>query len=131
MKKMVKGSFEIQSSPLPLDEATKSLGAMRMKFEKQFSGPLEATSFVSMMGIMNQGLGSGAYVALEKVTGTLEGRRGSFCLQHSSSMNRGRPLQAITVVPDSGTEDLSGLAGEMTIDIIEGQHFYTFTYEIP
>lgn len=130
MKKVIKGKFEIKSTPLPPDEVLQSLGAMRMTFEKQFDGELKASSLVSMMGLMNKDLGSGAYVALEKVTGQLCGHTGSFCLQHSSSMNRGAPLQKISVVPDSGTDQLTGLRGEMTIDIVDGQHFYTFDFEL-
>lgn len=129
MKKTVKGCFEIESSQLPVDEATQTVGAMRMAFKKRFTGALEATSVVSMMGIMNREIGSGAYVALERIIGNLEGRKGSFSLQHGSSMTRGIAVQKISVVPDTGTEELKNLAGEMIIDIIDGQHFYTFSYE--
>ncbi len=127
----VKGKFEVQSDPLEPDEVTQALGAMRMKIEKRFEGSLTATSVVSMLGMMNRETGSGAYVALEKITGELEARKGSFSLQHSSAMDRGRPRQSILVVPDSGTAELSGLKGEMVVDIVDGQHFYTFTYELP
>lgn len=130
MQKTIKGSFEIQSTLLPGDEVSQALGAMRMTFEKQFSGELQATSRVSMIGMMNKELGSGAYVALEKVTGTLEGRQGSFCLQHNSTMNRGQSSQSISVIPDSGSGELSNLSGHMTIDIINGQHYYTFVYSL-
>lgn len=130
MKKTVKGPFEIKSIPLPGDEASQAIGMMRMKFEKQFTGDLEANAVVSMMGMMNKDIGSGGYVALEKVTGTLQGRKGSFCLQHSSQMERGKSSQSILVVPDSGTEELTGLSGEMVIDIVEGQHFYTLSFKL-
>ncbi|HLK89845.1 MAG TPA: DUF3224 domain-containing protein [Polyangia bacterium] len=126
----VKGTFEVRSSPLDADEVTRELGAMRMKFEKQFDGPLTATSLVSMIGVMDRATGSGAYVAIEKVVGQLEGRSGSFLFQHSSAMDRGKPRQSILVVPDSGTADLTGLRGEMIVDITDGQHFYTFDYEL-
>jgi hypothetical protein len=126
----IKGKFEVQSSPLDADEITRALGAQRMRFDKRFEGPLTATSFVSMMGVMDRETGSGAYVALEKVTGELVGRRGAFLLQHSSTMDRGKPRQSIRVVPDSGTDGLAGLQGEMVIDIVDGQHFYTFHYEL-
>ena len=72
--------------------------------------------------------GSMAYVALEKVTGTLAGRQGCLVLQHASQMVRGKPFQSIRVVPDSGTDELLGLEGEMQIDIRDGEHFYTFEY---
>jgi hypothetical protein len=67
---------------------------------------------------------------MEQVTGTLAGRTGTFVLQHSSTMSRGTPQQSILVVPDSGTGDLAGLSGSMTIDIVEGKHYYNFTYEL-
>ncbi|HTL14910.1 MAG TPA: DUF3224 domain-containing protein, partial [Thermomonas sp.] len=74
--------------------------------------------------------GSGAYVALERIEGTLDGRRGSFFAQHSGTMDRGRPSLALTVVPDSGTDGLAGLRGRIAIDIVDGKHFYTFDYEL-
>lgn len=128
--KTIKGQFEVKSSALPMDQATVAVGAMRMMFSKTFQGGIEATSTVSMMGIMDQALGSGGYVALEKLTGKLDGVEGSFCLQHSSTMSRGAPAQMILVIPDSGTGGLKDLTGEMQIDIIDGQHFYTFNYEL-
>ncbi len=128
--KQATGKFEVKSSPLEVDSLAKDIGLARMKFDKKFEGALIATSLVSMMGIMNGSLGSGSYVALEKVTGELESKKGTFCLQHSSSMNRGKPAQSITVVPDSGTDELAGIEGSMVIDIVEGQHFYTFNYKI-
>jgi hypothetical protein len=128
MPKIAKGSFEVAAKPLPSDDVSQRLGAMRMMFEKRFQGSFEGTSVVSMIGMMNQELDSGAYVALERLEGKLDGRKGSFCLQHSSSMARGKPNQSIIVVPDSGTDELKGLAGHMTIDIVEDDHFYAFVY---
>jgi hypothetical protein len=127
---MIKGQFSIKATPLELTEAEKRLGVSRVMFEKRFSGPLAATSTVSMLGFMNKDLGSGGYVALERIEGTLNGRKGTFCLQHSSTMNRGNPKQSITVVPDSGTDELIGLSGEMKIDISNGEHFFTFEYSL-
>jgi hypothetical protein len=75
--------------------------------------------------------GSAGYVALEQVTGTLNGRKGSFVLQHSATMDRGVPHLSITVVPDSGTDQLTGLAGSMNIIITEGKHSYDFEYTLP
>ena len=131
MKNTVKGKFEVQSTPQPSDELSQSIGVMRMRFEKRFEGPLQATSIVSMTGVFDQELDSGGYVAIERLTGSLDGKRGSFYLQHNSTMNRSVPSQHIVVIPDSGTEELKGLTGKMTIDILEdGAHFYTFEYEI-
>jgi hypothetical protein len=131
MPKTIEGKFEVKPTPITGDELIRSIGAMRMKFDKRFEGVLEATSVVSMMGILDQSLGSGGYVAIERVTGSIEGKRGSFCLQHSCMMNRGETSQQIVVIPDTGTDELKGLCGEMTIDIQEdGTHFYTFEYEL-
>lgn len=131
MKKTIKGKFSVKSQSLEADELTQALGAMRMRFDKQFEGALNATSAVSMLGIMNRELGSGGYVAIEKLTGDIEGKKGSFFFQHSSTMNRGTPSQSIQVLPDTGTDELEGLSGHMVIDIVDGEHFYTFAYELP
>jgi hypothetical protein len=128
MTKTIKGTFSITSTPEPTDEALRAMGGIRMLFEKNFEGPLTATSIVSMMGLMNRERGSGGYVALEKVSGRLEGKQGTFCLQHSSKMIRGVSSQSITVIADSATDGLEGLRGEMVIDVVDGQHFYTFDY---
>lgn len=130
MTKTIKGKFSIKSTPYPPDDAIQKIGAMNMRFDKTFSGGLEAISIVSMIGVMNRDLNSGGYVAIERVTGKLEQLEGSFSLQHSSVMNRGLPTQTISVIPDSGTGELVGLSGSMIIDIIDGQHFYTFEYSV-
>lgn len=75
--------------------------------------------------------GSAAYVAIERVSGTLGGRKGAFFAQHSGVMDRGTPSLSLTVVPDSGADELQGLTGSMQIDIVDGQHHYTFDYEVP
>jgi hypothetical protein len=128
--KQVKGKFEVKSFPLEGDSLASDIGFMRMRFEKRFEGALAGNGVVSMMGIMNREIGSGGYVALEKISGELDSMRGTFCVQHSSTMSKGKPEQSITVIPDSGTGDLSNIRGHMVIDIIEGQHFYTFHYDI-
>lgn len=130
MKKTIKGKFSIKSTPYPPDDAVQKIGAMKMRFDKTFDGDLQAVSLVSMIGVMNKDLNSGGYVAIERVTGKLGELEGGFCLQHSSIMNRGVPTQTITVIPDSGTGQLVGLTGQMVIDIVDGQHFYTFEYEV-
>src|SRR5689334_9125216 len=120
MKTTVRGKFTVKGTPQAPDELSTLVGAGRMKFEKSFAGSLQATSIVSMMGMMDQKLVSGGYVAIERVTGELAGKRGQFSLQHSSVMDRGKPSQKIQVIPDSGTEALRGLKGEMTIEIAPG-----------
>lgn len=123
------GSFEVKLSPLPVNQEDSVRG--RMSIDKQFHGDLEATSQGEMLTAMSGVQGSAGYVAIERVTGTLNGRKGSFVLQHSGTMNRGEPNLTITVVPDSGTEQLTGLAGKMSIEIAGGKHSYVFEYTLP
>lgn len=116
--------LELQEASVLADKAV--IG--RRTLDKQFHGDLEASSCGEMLAVMTAVEGSMAYVALEKVTGTLAGKQGSFVLQHASQMVRGKPYQSIRVVPDSGTDELLGLDGEMQIDIRDGEHFYHFEY---
>jgi len=102
-----------------------------MSIDKKFSGDLEATSQGEMLAAMTAVKGSAGYVAIERVSGTLHGRHGTFVLQHSGTMTRGMPALSVTVVPDSGTEELTGLTGRMTIKIDAGNHFYEFDYMLP
>ncbi len=102
----------------------------RMLLDKQYHGDLEAVSLGQMLGAMTATKGSGGYVAIERVTGKLHGRSGSFLLQHSSTMTRGVPQQSVTVIPDSGTDELAGLTGKMTINIADGNHSYDFEYAL-
>ncbi|MFL5495744.1 MAG: DUF3224 domain-containing protein [Gemmatimonadales bacterium] len=116
--------------PQPGAEAEDStLG--RMLIDKQFRGDLQATSRGQMLTATTPVQGSAGYVAIERVSGTLHGRTGSFVLQHSGMMSRGTPQLIISVVPDSGTGELAGLAGQMTIIITEGKHSYEFEYTVP
>lgn len=131
MKNTINGKFSLKATPEPSDEVIQTIGAMRMRFDKVFEGALDAQGTVSMIGIMNKELGSGAYIAIERIVGSLEGKKGSFCMQHSCTMERNQQKQHITVIPDTGTDQLKGLSGRMTIDIAkDGQHFYTFEFEI-
>jgi len=102
----------------------------RMSIDKQFHDDLEASSKGEMLSAMSGTPGSAGYVAIEKVSGTLHGRSGSFVLQHSATMTRGTPALNIIVVPDSGTGELAGLSGTMTIIIADGKHSYTFDYTL-
>ena len=101
-----------------------------MSLDKAFHGPLEATSKGEMLTAGGSVKGSAGYVAIERVSGALNGRRGTFALQHSGTMTRGEPQLTITVVPDSGTGDLAGLSGRMTIEIAGGAHSYGFDYAL-
>ena len=96
----------------------------RMLIDKQFHGDLEAHSKGQMLAGGTAVKGSAGYVAMEMVTGTLNGRKGTFILQHSATMDRGKPQLSVTVVPDSGTGELVGLAGTMMINIAGGKHTY-------
>jgi hypothetical protein len=102
----------------------------RLALDKQFHGDLEATSKGQMLAAGTEVKGSAGYVAMERVTGTLHGRSGTFALQHSGIMNRGVPQLMITVVPDSGTGQLTGLTGTMTINIVDEKHSYEFEYDL-
>jgi hypothetical protein len=122
------GPFDVKLAPQPAGIAGDALG--RMSIDKQYHGDLEAFGKGEMLAAMTAVKGSAGYVAMEKVTGTLRGRAGSFVLQHSGTMNRGVPHLLVTVVPDSGTDDLAGLTGKMSIDIAEGKHSYQFDYSL-
>ena len=124
-----KGEFEV--TRIPQEELDIGEGATvgHSRFDKRFHGPLDATSVVHMLAVMSAVPGSGAYVAMERIEGTLDGRRGSFFAQHNGVMDRGKPTLDLTVVPDTGTGDLTGLHGRIAIDIVDGKHSYTFDYD--
>ena len=125
------GTFEVKLSPQISDDKAGDSSVGRMSIDKQFHGDLEASSLGQMLTVMTDVQGSAGYVAMEQVAGTLHGLRGTFALQHSGTMARGAQELTVTVVPDSGTEELIGLAGTMTIDIVDGKHFYGFEYTLP
>ncbi len=131
MTNPIRGSFEVKLAALPTHDTAEGSLLGRRSIDKQFHGDLEATSIGEMLSAMTAVKGSAGYVALERVTGTLGGRSGTFVLQHSGTMTRGVPGLTITVVPDSGTGDLVGLTGTMTIEVTGGQHFYEFKYALP
>jgi uncharacterized protein DUF3224 len=123
------GPFDVKLSPQPPEPESPAIG--RMTIDKQFHGELEAVSKGQMLSAVTSTKGSAGYVAMEIVTGTLDGRQGTFVLQHSGTMNRGQPQLSVTVVPDSGTGELRGLSGHMNIRIEpDGKHFYEFDYQI-
>lgn len=128
MTQKANGTFEVKIAPLPAYDSSEGSLLGRLSIDKQFHGDLEATSKGEMLSAGTAVKGSAGYVALERVSGKLKGRTGTFVLQHSGTMNRGTPGLSITVVPDSGTGELAGLAGTMTIDIADGKHSYSFEY---
>jgi hypothetical protein len=125
------GTFDVKISPQPPQDNVGDPTVGRMSIDKQFHGDLEATSKGQMLTAMTDVKDSAGYVAIERVNGTLKGRSGTFALQHSATMTRGEPQLVITVVPDSGTGQLVGLAGKMTITIADGKHSYGFDYTLP
>ena len=121
-----RGTFEVKLTPQPADPAGGPFG--RLLLDKQFRGDLEATSTGQMLGAETAVEGSAGYVALELVSGTLHGRRGTFILQHSGHMAGGVMSMTATVVPNSGTGELAGLSGRFTITLSDGKHFYELEY---
>lgn len=128
MTMLASGTFEVEQNPLPLhdDSAPATLG--RRSIDKHFKGHLEATSCGEMLSAGTDVQGSAVYVAIERVTGSLHGMTGSFVLYHTGIMERGVSSLKVAVAPDSGTDQLKGLSGEMTINIADGTHYYEFEY---
>lgn len=125
------GPFDVKLAPQPLSDVAAATGLARMSLDKVFHGDLDATSQGEMLSAMGGVKGSAAYVALERVTGTLHGRTGSFALQHTGVMDRGTPSLVVNVVPDSGTGALTGLTGTMSIHVDGKAHSYVFDYTLP
>jgi Protein of unknown function (DUF3224) len=121
-----RGTFVVKVTP----QASANDGIDRMSIDKQFQGDLQGSSKVEMLAVSTNVKNSAGYVAIEIVTGTLNARTGTFALQHSGTMTRGTPQLNVTVVPDSGTGELKGLSGRMSIVIAEGKHSYEFEYSI-
>jgi Protein of unknown function (DUF3224) len=124
------GTFEVVMTPQPPYETGDGISLSRITIQKTFQGALQGTSRVEMLAAGTSMPGSAGYVAIERVQGTLDGRTGSFVLQHSGTMNRGAPQLTVSVVPDSGTAQLEGISGIFTIDIRDGKHFFTFDYRL-
>jgi hypothetical protein len=130
VSKHASGLFEVKVIPQPADEKVGDPTVGRLAIDKQFHGDLDATSKGQMLAVGTAVKGSAGYVAMEHVSGTLHGRTGTFALQHSGTMNRGTPQLNVTVIPDSGTGELVGLAGKMEIKIVDGKHLYEFDYTV-
>lgn len=127
------GPFEVKVAPQkPDNPVSEAANIGRMTLDKQWHGDLEATSKGEMLATAPDAKGSGVYVAMERVTGTLKGRSGSFVLHHTGIMDRGKPTMTILVAPDSGTGQLTGLTGKVIINIAPGgKHSYDFEYTLP
>jgi hypothetical protein len=126
-----KGTFDVKVIPVGTEDKAEGTTLGRMSIDKQFHGDLTGTGKGEMLTGMAEVKGSGGYVAIERVTGTLQGRTGSFILQHIGVMTRGEPQLSVTIVPDSGTSQLVGITGKLTITITEGKHFYDLAYTLP
>ncbi|HEU4365363.1 MAG TPA: DUF3224 domain-containing protein [Candidatus Krumholzibacteria bacterium] len=124
-----RGTFDVKVTPQPADD-TAGGAFSRFFLAKELQGDLAATSHGHMMAAETAVEGSAAYVALERVTGTLHGKQGSFILQHRGTMRGGDYVMDVTVVPDSGTGELTGIAGRMTIILEGGKHSYELEYSI-
>ena len=124
------GSFEVILQPLSNADVTGDAMLGRLLLTKKFSGDLQASARGQMLSAGTTTRGSAGYVAIDQVTGELDGLKGGFVLQHWGSMNRGVPTLSIMVVPDSGTDELAGISGTLSINIIDGKHFYDFIYSL-
>jgi hypothetical protein len=131
MSHLARGTFEVKLQPMSFEGADPQWKLGRMSIDKQISGDLVATTKGQMISAMTDTKGSAGYVAIEKVTGILNGKKGSFVLQHNGLMNRGTASLSVVVVPDSGTEELVGLQGEFKIIVEGGKHSYEFNYRLP
>ncbi|ETZ23054.1 DUF3224 domain-containing protein [Pedobacter sp. V48] len=122
------GKFEVNIIP----QADREIPMLsRMTIDKIFKGDLEGISQGQMLSAKTSNPKSAGYVAIERVEGVLQGKKGSFILQHSATMKKGVPSLTILVVPDSGTDDLVGLSGVFSITVTDGKHFYDFNYSLP
>ncbi|HEV2287030.1 MAG TPA: DUF3224 domain-containing protein [Steroidobacteraceae bacterium] len=132
MTQHASGPFEVKVTPQKPDtQIARSANLGRLTIDKRYHGDLEASAKGEMLATQSEVKGSAGYVALERVTGKLQGRSGSFVLQHNATMKRGAPESSITVVPDSGTGELTGLSGSMRITVApDGAHSYEFDFRI-
>ncbi|WP_243040649.1 DUF3224 domain-containing protein [Dyella sedimenti] len=131
MGREARGIFEVKITPQPAQEGVGDPSVGRMAIEKRFHGEFDGTGRGQMLAMGTAVDGSAGYVAMERVSGTLHGRSGSFALQHTGTMKRGTPRLSVTIVPDSGTEGLSGIEGRLDITIADGVHHYALAYELP
>jgi hypothetical protein len=125
------GTFEVKVTPLAAEENVGDPLIGRLSLEKQYSGGMTGTAKGQMLGIGTTMKESGGYVAAERFVGTVDGKKGSFSLQHSGTMQSGNFDLNVTVVPDSGTDELTGISGTLIIKIESGKHFYELGYILP
>jgi hypothetical protein len=126
----VTGKFDVTLKPLSSDDIGDGAPLARMAIDKRYHGELEASGKGEMLTALTPLKGSAGYVAMERISGSLQGRKGSFVIQHSATMTRGVPSLSVTVVPDSGTGELAGIGGKMSI-VVGDYHAYDFEYTLP
>lgn len=122
------GTFEVQTSEEPSFDSQDGVDLAQVSVSKTFDGPLKGESAMRMLKAVTGVPGSAGYVGIERFTGELEGRQGSFVCQHNGIMTRGKPELTVAIVPDSGTGDLAGITGTLSIQVVDGQHHYTIAY---
>jgi hypothetical protein len=130
MATQISGPFDVTLKPMAPEDKAEGIALGRYSLDKQYHGDLEAASTGAMLSAGAERTGAGAYVAIERVTGTLQGRRGSFALLHHGTMTREGQHLSVVVAPGSGTGQLAGIAGTMGITITGGKHFYTLDYAL-
>jgi hypothetical protein len=131
MSSTAKGTFTVEMKPQAEAGVVDGVALGRMSLDKRFDGDLSGTGRGEMLTALTGEKGSAGYVAIERVTGTLQGRSGTFVLQHTGTMSKGEQQLSITIVPASGTGALVGIAGRFKLDIVEGKHFYELEYQLP
>ncbi len=131
MTTRARGPFDVKTKPLAPEDKAEGSTLGRLSLDKQYQGDLEATGKGEMLTAGTDVKGSAAYVAIERVTGALHGRRGSFVLAHRGVMTASGQTLELSVVPDSGNGQLVGLSGQMGITIVDGKHSYDFEYTLP
>lgn len=131
MTTIAKGTFTVEMKPQGEPSAAEGVSTARLALSKRFEGDLAAVGLGEMLTALTPIKGSAGYVAIERVTGSVHGKSGSFVFQHSGTMNQGAQQLSIAVVPGSGTGALTGIHGVFKINIVEGKHFYEFEYSLP
>lgn len=131
MTQIARGTFTVKLQPDGDSDVQEGVSLGRMTLSKVFQGDLVGTGAGTMLSSQNASTGSAAYVAIERVSATLAGRKGSFVFQHLGIMTRDSRELSIRVVPDSGTDELAGLSGDFALTIKDGVHSYEFAYTLP
>jgi hypothetical protein len=131
MTRHAEGTFDVKTTPIAADEALVGTQVARYSLVKQYHGDLDATSKGEMLGAGDLAKGNAGYVAIEQLNGTLSGHSGSFALQHIGTMEGGKFKLSVVVVPGSGTGELAGIGGTLTITAAPGKHSYNFEFTLP